>query len=217
MIFLNVRPKSTACLLISTNMQSTNLHAIRLHDNYITDSMSQLQLPTRIATPSQLQTGFLWSKSHIQLLGTDNGRSSMQNPGSKKPRCPLSSAPYLLFFFSHLIHPAPCLPWSPNILCDSHSSRQRATESKGIIFVLKSVILCCHICLEDFSRLKRKCGFFCGFLMIITEVFREVVAKHAPKCQLFVLKLAFVCKSVLEVCSQFSSNATAMESRGVFC
>lgn len=102
MIFLNVRPKSTACLLISTNMQSTNLHAIRLHDNYITDSMSQLQLPTRIATPSQLQTGFLWSKSHIQLLGTDNGRSSMQNPGSKKPRCPLSSAPYLLFFFFHI-------------------------------------------------------------------------------------------------------------------
>lgn len=79
------------------------------------------------------------------------------------------------------------------------------------------MILCCHICLEDFSSLKRKCGFFCGFSMIITEVFREVVAKRSPECQLFVLKLASVYKSVLEVCSQFSSNATAMESRGVFC
>lgn len=47
--FLNIRLRSTVCLLMGANRPSTDLHAIRLHDNCITDSTSQLQLPTRIA------------------------------------------------------------------------------------------------------------------------------------------------------------------------
>lgn len=105
--FLHWQTQKHSKLADSSRTQSTTWCIISLHDT--TDSTSQLQLPTRTATLSQLETKLLWHKSRIQLLAADNGRRSVQNLGSRKH--PLSSAPYLLSFLC-LTHPAPCFPVS---------------------------------------------------------------------------------------------------------